>query len=352
MALMPNTTVDLRSDTVTQPTPAMREAMMAAALGDDVLGDDPTVLALQERVAALLGKEAATFVPSGTMANLLAIRSQTQPGDELIGEATSHFFRYEAGGFAAVAGCSVTLIQGDRGLITEEQVSESIRPNDIHFPVSRLLCLENTHNTGGGTVWPIERLAAVTAHARGLGLGCHLDGARLLNACVRSGHRSRDYAQHFDTISMCFSKGLGAPVGSILAGSEATLARARRFRKMFGGAMRQSGMLAAAALYALDHHVDRLAEDHALATRLARAIAATEGLSVDPATVETNIVYFDVDPAHLTAPAFCQALEGQGVRMLALGGQRVRAVTHLDVDAAGVERAIQVIEAVMGAVNA
>ncbi|MFG0253439.1 MAG: threonine aldolase family protein [Phycisphaerales bacterium JB038] len=347
---MPNTSVDLRSDTVTQPTPAMREAMMAAELGDDVLGDDPTVLALQDRMAALLGKEAATFVPSGTLANLLAIRSQTQPGDEIIGEATSHFFRYEAGGFAAAAGCSTTLIPGERGLITEAQVTAALRPDDIHFPVSRLLSLENTHNTGGGTVWPLERLAAVTAHARELGLRCHLYGARLFNACVQSGHQPGDYARHFDTVSLCFSKGLGAPVGSILAGSEETLARARRFRKMFGGAMRQSGLLAAAALYALDHHVDRLAEDHALAQRLARAIAATEGLSVDPATVQTNIVYFDVDPGYCTASAFCGALQAQGVRMLALGPARVRAVTHLDVDAAGVERAIQVIEAVMKAV--
>lgn len=352
MGTMKDNRVDLRSDTVTHPTPAMREAMMAAPLGDDVLGDEPTVLALQEKVCALLGMEAALYVPSGTMANLLAIRSQTEPGDELIGEYGSHFFRHEGGGYAAVAGCSVNLIHGERGLIDEAQISARIRPRDVHFPVSRLLCLENTHNSGGGTVWPLERVEAVTAHARGLGLRCHLDGARLMNACVKTGHAPAAYARHFDTVSMCFSKGLGAPVGSVLAGSEETLARARRFRKMFGGGMRQSGLLAAAAIYALDHHVARLADDHARARRLAEAIATTEGLEIDPATVETNIIFFDVGPQCLAAPEFCRALEERGVRMLAMGPRRVRAVTHLDVDDACIERAIAAIGEVMATVAA
>jgi threonine aldolase len=339
--------VDLRSDTVTQPTAAMREAMMSAPLGDDVLGDEPTVQALEAKCATLLGKEASCFVPSGTMANLCAIRSHTQPGDEIIGERSSHFFRYEAGGYAAIAGCSVQTIDGERGLITPEQVQAHIRAENIHYPISRLLVLENTHNAGGGTVVPLDDFRALAAVAREAGLAVHLDGARLLNAAVAAGLPATAYTDLVDTSTLCFSKGLGAPVGSILAGPSDVIDRARRARKMFGGGMRQSGVLAAAAIHALDHHVDRLVEDHVNAKRLAEGIAGFGPIRLDPATVETNIVFFDLDPEWGTAAALAGQLEERRVRLLALGPQRLRAVTHLQVSAEQIGRAIEAFGAIL-----
>ena len=344
---MPDAFVDLRSDTVTMPTQPMLEAMVSAPLGDDVLGDEPTVIALQEKVARLLGKEASCFVPSGTMANLTAIKSLTQPGDEIIAEAGSHFFRYESGAFAAVAGCSVNLIPGNRGMITPEEIEQHLRPRNVHFPPSRLLCLENTHNAGGGAVWPLDKIKAVTSKARELGLRCHLDGARLMNASVKTGVSPREYAELFDTVSMCFSKGLGAPVGSIVAGDKETIRRVHRFRKMFGGAMRQSGILAAAAIYALDHHVHRLAEDHANATRLAESFAEIPFLQLEPENVETNIIYFSLDSARMTAAELVRKLEQKGIRMLAVGRQTLRAVTHLGIDEKDIERTITEVKAVL-----
>ncbi len=338
-----NRPVDLRSDTVTKPSPEMRRAIAEAEVGDDVLGDDPTVIALQERVAKLMGKEAAIFVPSGSMANQTAIRALTEPGDEIIAHQDSHIYHYEAGAFAGVSGCSVRLLPGAHGLFTAEQAAATIRPPDSHFAQSRLIVVENTHNRGGGTIWPMEPIRALRALADERSLKMHLDGARLWNACVATGHQPAEYAQYFDTVSTCFSKGLGAPVGSTVAGSAAVIRRVHRFRKMFGGGMRQAGILAAAAIYALDHNVERLAEDHRNAKHLAQALNALSGLSVDLEAVQTNILYIDVDPKLGAAAAFAQRLEQAGVRMLATGPQRLRAVTHLDVSAEDIERALAAI---------
>ncbi len=261
--------IDLRSDTVTQPTEAMKAAMVAAPLGDDVLGDDPTILLLQQRCAELFGKDAACFVPSGSMANQSAIRAQTSPGDEIICHRDSHVYCYEAGAWAALSGCSIALLDGPRGQFEPEDVAAAIQADDHHFATSRLLVVENTQNRGGGAVWPLRRIEAVTAEARKHGLRCHLDGARIWNASAASGVSLAEYARHFDTVSACFSKGLGCPVGSIICSDADTIHRVHRARKMLGGAMRQSGILAAAALYALDHHRDRLVDDHAHARRIA-----------------------------------------------------------------------------------
>ena len=343
--------IDLRSDTVTRPTAAMREAMMAAPLGDDVLGDEPTVQALEKKIAALLGKEAALYTPSGTMANQLAIRTVCEPGDEVLAHRDSHIIHYESGAPAALAGCMIAPLEGPRGLFEPSAVHAAVRPRDQHNPVSRMLVLENTHNKGGGTVWPREQFAACAAAARERGLHVHIDGARLFNACVATGCSAGDFARHADSVSVCFSKGLGAPVGSALAGSAALVARARRFRKMFGGAMRQSGLLAAACIHALDHHVARLADDHANARRLAGFVAEIKGLSLEgaPETVPTNMVFFTVDPSFGTAQDFCARLAAHGVAAIPMGPGRVRMVTHLDVAREDIDRAGAAIAAAAGA---
>lgn len=315
--------------------------MMEAELGDDVLSDDPTVIRLQEKVAKLLGKEASLFVPSGTMSNQLGIRAQVEAGDEIIAHEDSHIIHYEGGAPAALSGCSIQVLRGDHGFFDADQVDQAIRPVECHFAQSRMLVLENTCNRGGGSIWPMPRLEAVTAAARKHGLRTHLDGARLFNASVASGVTLEAYASHFDTVSVCFSKGLGAPVGSALVGDRETVARAHRFRKMFGGAMRQSGLLAAAAIHALDHHMTRLADDHSNARRLALALADMSAVGLDPETVQTNIVFFDVLPSWGTATELAARLEEAGVRMMALGPQRLRAVTHLDVSEADIDRAIE-----------
>ena len=359
--------VDLRSDTVTKPSPQMRRAMAEAEVGDDVFGDDPTVNRLEEKVASVLGKEAAIYVPSGTMANQASVRAQTQPGDEIIAHADSHTYHYESGAPAALSGCSLSLLAGPRGLYHAADVRAAIRPDDSHYPQSALIIVENTHNRGGGTIWPIERIAAIREVADEFNLKMHLDGARLMNACVATGHPPQAYTRYFETVSICFSKGLGAPVGSAVAGSAGMIKRVHRFRKMFGGGMRQAGIIAAGALYALEHNVDRLAEDHANAKRLATALAEMPGVSIDVDAVETNIVYFDVEPdlrlpgrepddtdpvRSATAAAFCNTLHEKGVWILPLGAQRVRAVTHLDVSADDIERAIVVLRDVLGAAKA
>jgi len=341
--------VDLRSDTVTKPSPQMRKAMAEAAVGDDVFGDDPTVNRLQEKIASLLGKEAAMYVASGTMANETAIRAQTQPGDEIIAHADSHIYHYESGAPAALSGCSMCLVGGERGLFHADDVRAALRPADSHFPQSALIVVENTHNRGGGSVWPIDRITAIRDVADEFRLKMHLDGARLMNACVATGRSPTEYTQYFDTVSICFSKGLGAPVGSAVAGSAETIHRAHRFRKMFGGGMRQAGIIAAGALYALEHNIDRLAEDHANAKRLAEALAEMPGVLIDPNTVETNIVYFDVEQAAGTAKEVCDALREKGVWILPLAPQRLRAVTHLDVSREDIEHAITILRDVLGA---
>ncbi len=341
--------VDLRSDTVTKPTPEMRRAIAEAEVGDDVFGDDPTVNRLQERVAELMGKEAAIYVPSGSMANQASIRAQTQPGDEIICHGDSHIYHYEGGAPAGISGCSLRFLTGERGIFDAEQVRAAIRSADSHFPQSRLVVVENTHNRGGGSIWPMEKIEAVHAVAREHGLSMHLDGARIMHACVATGHKPADYAKYFDTVATCFSKGLGAPVGSAVAGSAETIRRVHRFRKMFGGGMRQAGIIAAAALYALDHHVERLAEDHANAKRLGEAIAEMKGLSIDVSTVETNIVYFEVTDALGTAKEFCDRLHAAGVWLLPVAPQRIRAVAHLDVSSDEIDRAIKIMNDVVKA---
>lgn len=335
-------TVDLRSDTVTQPTAAMREAMMAAPLGDDVFGDDPTVNALQDRIAALTGKQAALFMPSGTQSNLCGILAHCGRGDEYIVGQLAHTYRYEGGG-AAVFGSvqPQPLTQDAQGRMQLADIESAIKPDDPHFARTRLLCLENTWN---GHVMTDDYLRGATQLARSKGLATHLDGARVFNAAVASAapgqpafDRLREIADHFDSLSVCFSKGLGAPVGSALCGSQELIARARRIRKMAGGGLRQAGLLAACALHALDHHVDRLADDHANARRLADGLAGIEGLTVKSA--QTNIVFVDV--ADGRGPALLDFLKAHGV--LATGLIGLRFVTHLDVDAAGIDRAIATV---------
>lgn len=339
--------IDLRSDTVTRPTRPMLDAMLSAELGDDVLGDDPTVARLERAVADRLGKEDAAFVPSGTMANQCAIRALTEPGDEIIADETAHVFHYETGAPAALSGCSIRFARGRRGIYGADDVRVLARPDFAPFPRTRLVVVENTCNGGGGAVWPLERVDAVCAAASELGLACHLDGARLWNAAVASGTTTRAYAGRFDTVSCCFSKGLGAPVGSAVASDRPTIRKIKRVRKMLGGAMRQSGVLAAAALYALEHHVERLGDDHERARALGAGIAGCAPIEVDPDEIETNIVIFGVDPAWGTPAALCRRLEEHGVRLLPAGPRTVRAVTHLDVSEQAIGRAVEAFRRVL-----
>ena len=336
--------IDLRSDTVTKPSPEMRRAMAEAEVGDDVFGEDPTVNRLQERVAALLGKEAALFVPSGSMANLVAISAHTERGDEVIIEENGHTFRYESASTSAAAGIQLYTLKGERGILEAAQIESAIRPPDHHFPPTRLIVLENTHNRGGGTVYPMEKIGEIRELTLSRGIKMHLDGARLWNACVASGRRPSEYAQYFDSLMMCFSKGLGAPIGSIIAGSKDFIDKAHRYRKLYGGGMRQVGVIAAAAQYALDHNVDRLAEDHHHAKLLAEALSQCPGVQLNPDHVETNIIIFDVSSSGQTAPDIVQTFKEQGVLMLAANSSTIRAVTHLDVSKEDIEKAIEVVQ--------
>jgi threonine aldolase len=337
--------IDLRSDTVTRPTEAMRRAMACAEVGDDVLGDDPTVIHLQERIAEIMGKEAACFVPSGTMANQTAIRAHTEPGDEVIAHKDSHIIHYETGSPAALSGVMIKPTEGALGLFDADQVEA--RPYSAHFARTRLVVIENTQNRGGGAIWPMDQINRVAAKAREQNLRLHMDGARIWNACAATGHKPAEYAAPFDTISCCFSKGLGAPVGSAVAGDKETIFRIHRFRKMFGGAMRQAGILAAAALHALDHHRDRLTEDHANAARLAERMSAIPGVTI-AMPVQTNMVFFDIDRSlrGWSAAEVCQRLRNEGVWMLPVGPQRIRAVCHLDVSRPMVDTAAATLERV------
>jgi threonine aldolase len=340
--------VDLRSDTVTRPTAAMREAMARAEVGDDVYGEDPTVNRLQEKVAALLGKEAALFVPSGTMANQIALSVLTRPGDEVIVSRGAHCMYYESGAGAALTGVQFRELGGDDGFYEAADVERAVNPDNAHYPPTTVVAIENSHNRGGGRVVPMARVNAIAEVVRKRAIALHLDGARLFNVHVATGTSLKDLAAPFDTVSVCLSKGLGAPVGSLVAGTKASMQRAHRRRKMLGGGMRQAGILASAALYALDHHVTRLAEDHANARAFAEIVARAPGIKVGP--VETNIVVWELGPdVPVDAAGFVERARGRGVLLNAMGERRVRAVTHLDVDRAactvGAERVAELLGA-------
>lgn len=340
--------IDLRSDTVTKPSPAMREAMARAEVGDDVYGEDPTVNQLQARGAALVGKSAALFVPSGTAGNQLCLRVHAEPGREVIVERHSHIVRYEQGAAGALAGVQLHWINGAQGLMTAEQVEAAIRPRDPYSIQTALICLENTHNAGGGTIYPLSTIQAIRAIASKHGLPMHLDGARLFNAVVASGVPAADYARHFETVTFCLSKGLGAPAGSLIATDDPKLLeRLRRFRRMYGGAMRQAGILAAAGLYALEHNIRRLAEDHANARRLAALLQQIPDISINPDAVATNILFFDLHSSRLSVGEFIAALKQEGVLLNAVGGTTCRAVTHLDVSADAIKRAAATVARVL-----
>jgi threonine aldolase len=335
--------IDLRSDTVTWPTAAMRQAMANAEVGDDVFGDDPTVNRLQERVAEMLGKEAAVYVPSGTMSNQIGVRVHCQPGDEFICEAGCHIYNYEQAGYAQLSGLAARTVEGDFGVLRLEQLNGLVRGENDHLVRTRLVCLENTHNRGSGRIQPYDEVVRICRWAHEQRLATHLDGARLFNAVVATSISAREWSQHFDTVSVCFSKGLGAPIGSALAGPKDLIAKARRARKLFGGGMRQAGVIAAAALYALEHHVDRLADDHTHAKIFAEAIASCPKFELRPAKIDTNIVIFHVNPSIGTAADVVAQMKTQGVWMYAIGPQSIRAVTHLDVSRTDIERAAEVV---------
>ena len=342
--------IDLRSDTVTLPSPPMREAMLRAALGDDVYGEDPTVKALEARTAEILGKEDAVFVPSGTMSNQVALRTHTSPGDMAIMDQASHMIINEGGGAAALSGVTVWRTRGDGGLFTGADVEAALTvPHPFnpphHAPVARVVCVENTHNAGGGVVWPRAMLQDVAQTAVRHGLALHMDGARLWHAAAALGVTEAELARDFDSVSVCFSKGLGAPVGSALVGSRDFVSRARRYKQMYGGGFRQAGIIAAGALHALEHHRARVVEDHAHARRFAEALSQLEGVSLDLAKVQTNIVRFDVTA--MTAAAFSEACYANGVFMLPGGHHGVRAVMHLGIDSDDVDAALTVIKEVL-----
>ena len=342
---------DFRSDTVTRPTEEMRRTMQCAPVGDDVLGDDPTVLKLQEKVAELLGKEQALFVPSGTMSNLIALSLHCRPGEEMVCDENAHIFIYEQAGYAQINGVCVRTLPGQRGIFTAEQLFGHLRPPNLHHPDIKAVALENTHNRGGGSLWTQKNVLDVCHVAKEHGLTTHLDGARLMNAVIATGLSARELAEPFDTVSLCFSKGLGCPVGSVLAGSADWIQRALRRRKVLGGGMRQVGILAAAAIYALDHHVERLADDHENVRCLAEAIG-----NLDPKLVrlkyentETNMVFFDILSPHIAKAAtengltpaeyFSRMLADRGILMLATAPTTLRAVTHLDIDIVAIKKA-------------
>ncbi|MBJ29481.1 MAG: low specificity L-threonine aldolase [Euryarchaeota archaeon] len=342
----PGDRVDLRSDTITQPTPGMREAMASALVGDDVLGDDPTVIELQNRVASMLDKQAAIFVPSGTMSNTVAIKAQTRHGDEIVAHKKSHIYLYESGGYAALAGCSISLVDGPWGHMSAEGVQNAIRKaegSDSHYPDCNLVCVENTANVGGGTIYHQQTLDEICEVAHLNDCRVHLDGARIFNAAVGSGIDPARMVRDFDTVSVCLSKGLGAPVGSVLVGDSATISESHRWRKMLGGGMRQSGIIAAAGLYALENNIERLSEDHSKARRLAEAISEMTNLSVDLGSVQSNMVY--VDCTEVGAKEMMDRLAQRGIDVLDETDTTVRAVVHLHITEDDIDRAIEAFEA-------
>lgn len=340
--------IDLRSDTVTQPTAGMRQAIFEAEVGDDMSGEDPTVNRLEQIVCELLGKEAAVYNCSGTQSNQMAVRAHCQQGDEILIDETGHIVNYEAGGAAAMSGVSARTIRGRDGLFDVSDLEGKVRPDNQHYCVTRLVCVENTTNHGGGRAWPLAQMNRVATWAHDHGLQVHVDGARLFNACLAQGYSAREFVKQADSISICFSKGLGCPMGSILVGDAATIYHARRARKLFGGALRQAGMMAAAAIYALEHHVERLTEDHANALAFADAISKIDGVRIEPA-VESNLVFFHLAPELGTAAQLSGKLLERGVRINPSGGQRLRACSHLDATRADLLFAAEAVRASLAA---
>ena len=341
--------IDLRSDTLTQPTPGMRQAIANAVVGDEQKREDPTVLELEQRAATLLGQEEAVFLPTATMANQIALRTLTEPGHELLAEENSHVMVYESGGPAVHSGLVMRGLPGDRGRLTPDQIQDAVRyDEDLHFSATRVVSLENTHNASGGRVWPLDELLTVAEASREIGLNVHLDGARLMNASVASGVAAAEFGRHFDTVTICLSKGLGCPLGALVAGSADRMKKARRFKFLFGGAMRQAGIVAAAGVYAFDHHIDRLADDHRHARRLAEGLVAA-GLPVSLDQVETNFVQLDVGRLDLTSAEAIAKLRDAGVGMsVTIHPNVLRAVTHLDVSDEDIETAIETIPRALG----
>lgn len=333
--------IDFRSDTVTRPTPAMLEAMMRAPVGDDVFGEDPSVNHLENMCSTLFGMEAAIFCPSGTMTNQIAIKCHTQPGDEVICDKMSHIYQYEGGGIAVNSGASVRLIEGNRGRITASQVKESINPDDVHKPVSTLVSLENTANRGGGSCYDFADIQAIREVCSQNKLKLHLDGARLFNALVAKNETFKQYGEVFDSISICLSKGLGTPVGSVLVGTNELVKKARRIRKLFGGGMRQAGFMAAAGIYALENNVARLAEDHQHAQQIA-AVLQTKDFVGEILPVETNIIIFEIKGRY-TAPELAARCKEEGIFVIAISPAQIRIVVHLDIRSEDVKRTIDVI---------
>ncbi len=334
--------IDFRSDTVTQPTQLMREAMMQAKIGDDVFGEDPSVNELESLSASLFSMESALFCPSGTMTNQIAIKCHTQPGDEVICDTLSHVYLYEGGGIAANAGSSVRLLQGDRGRITAEMVRNAINPEDIHKPISRLVSLENTANRGGGSCYNFNDIESIRDICSTYGLALHLDGARIFNALIAKKETPKQYGKVFDSISICLSKGLGAPVGSVLLGKADFIKKAKRVRKLYGGGMRQAGFLAAAGIYALHNHIDRLAEDH-LHTKLIESALQKKDFVGHILAVETNILIFEVKGKY-TAPILSAILKEKGILAISISPTQIRFVLHLDVTPSQVQQTIEIIE--------
>ena len=342
---MNNISIDLFSDTITRPTAPMRERMCNAEVGDEQKREDPTVNQLVEHVCEILGKEDAIFLPSGTMCNQISFRVHCRQGDEIIMDKTAHPQHFEAGGPTALSGSSIYPVDGEKGIFSSDQCEAAIRPLDHYFPRSRVVSIEQTSNIGGGTIWPLKTIRDVCDLAYQRGLVTHMDGARLLNAVVATGISARDYSTTFDSVWIDFSKGLGAPIGAALAGSKAFIQEAWRWKHQFGGAMRQAGIVAAGALYALEHHIERLAEDHANAQMLANGLSEMTGITVE--LVETNIILFDISKLGITAQRFNELLMAKGLRMSTFGRTLLRAVTHLDVSRTQIGEALNIIHSVV-----
>jgi len=339
--------VDLRSDTVTRPGPEMRKAMAEAEVGDDVFGEDPTVNRLQELAAGLAGKESALFMASGSMSNQAAIKAHTRHGQSIIVGEGAHSYLLEAGAVSAISGV-VPVIAGAGGTFTKDDFLCQVMPGNVHYPPTSLVMVENTHNRGGGIIFPLKDIEEICAEARRRGIKSHLDGARVFNAAIAQGASVRKICEPFDSVSFCLSKGLGAPVGSLLSGSREFIVSAHRYRKMFGGGMRQAGILAAAGIWALEHNVERLSDDHARARRLAEALSDLPGIELQLSRVQTNIIIFNVSRPGLSAGALVDKLKAEGVLALTTGPDSVRLVTHLDVDDKGIEHAVKSFRMVMG----